>query len=100
MTDGSVLPLAEFMGALGEREAAVVAFDQFLARETTWLVAPASTRFHLPHPGGLVEHSANVVRTLLRLRSLLAPDISEESCVIVGLYHDVGKVGIDRKSVV
>jgi len=44
--------------------------------------------------GGLVEHSLNVVRTLLRLRGELAPDLGTESCVIVGLYHDVGKVGM------
>jgi hypothetical protein len=28
------------------------------------------------------------------MRSTLAPEISEESCVIVGLFHDAGKVGM------
>ena len=44
-----------------------------------------------------MEHSLNVVRTLLRLRGELAPDLSAESCVVVGLYHDVGKVGMPGK---
>jgi len=35
-----------------------------------------------------------VARTLLQLRDVLAPNIPEESCVVVGLYHDVGKVGM------
>jgi hypothetical protein len=32
--------------------------------------------------------------TLLQLRAALAREISEESCVIVCLFHDIGKVGI------
>jgi hypothetical protein len=36
----------------------------------------------------------NVANTLLRLRETLAPEIPVESCVIVALYHDVGKVGM------
>ncbi len=75
------------------RREAVEQLESFLRAETNWATAPASTRFHLAHEGGLVEHSVNVTRTLLRLRDTLAPDISEESCAIVGLYHDLGKVG-------
>jgi 23S rRNA maturation-related 3'-5' exoribonuclease YhaM len=86
--------LHEFHVHLADRADAVRAFEAFLGERTSWLEAPASTRFHLPHPGGLVEHSQNVVRTLLQLRETLAPDISAESCVIVGLYHDIGKVGM------
>lgn len=87
-------PLAEFADQLGPRAAAIHGFDEFLAHETDWLTAPASTRFHLPYPGGLVEHSRNVARTLLRLRAELAPDLDAESCVLVGLYHDIGKAGM------
>jgi hypothetical protein len=28
---------------------------------------------------------------------ILAPGISEKSCVIVGLFHDIGKVGMPGK---
>ncbi len=72
-------------------------FEEFLREHTSWETAPASTRFHLAKPGGLLEHSLNVAGTLLRLRETLAPDLSEESCVIVALYHDVGKVGAAGK---
>ncbi|MBU8870747.1 MAG: HD domain-containing protein [Gemmatimonadales bacterium] len=94
MTTPKTTALSEFSDKLGNRIVAIEKFEAFLAQETNWLEAPASTRFHLPHPGGLVEHSQNVARTLLRLRKELSPDISEESCVIVGLYHDIGKIGM------
>lgn len=77
-----------------DRRELVIAFDLFLREHTAWPTAPASTRFHMCRPGGLVEHSLNVVRTLLMLREKLAPEIPEASCVIAGLYHDVGKAGL------
>jgi len=46
---------------------------------------------------GLLKHSVGVAETLLRFREFLAPSISEESCVIVGLFHDVGKLGVPDK---
>jgi hypothetical protein len=75
-------------------------FDRLLALlegETTWLTSPASTRFHLAEEQGLLQHSVGVAETLLRFREALAPAISEESCVIVGLLHDVGKLGMPGK---
>jgi 23S rRNA maturation-related 3'-5' exoribonuclease YhaM len=72
-------------------------FDRFLTLlegETTWLTSPASTRYHLSKEHGLLEHSVGVTETLLRFREFLAPAIPEESCVIVGLFHDVGKLGM------
>lgn len=81
------------LGLVEERAPEVGRFEQFLRAQTPWLTSPASTRFHLAREGGLLEHSINVANILLRLRTALAPEISEESCVIVGLYHDVGKLG-------
>jgi hypothetical protein len=75
-------------------------FNRFLALlegETTWLTSPASTRFHLAEEQGLLKHSVGVAETLLRFRETLAPAITEESCVIVGLLHDVGKLGMPGK---
>ncbi len=72
-------------------------FLLFLETETTWLTSPASTRFHLAEEQGLLKHSIGVAETLLRFREFLAPGISEESCVIVGLFHDVGKLGMPGK---
>ena len=75
-------------------------FDRFIALlegETTWLTSPASTRFHLAEEEGLLVHSVGVTETLLRFREFLAPAISEESCIVVGLFHDVGKLGMPGK---
>jgi len=68
-------------------------FISFLEGETSWLTSPASTRYHMNVEGGLLMHSVGVAETALRLRYLLAPDLSEESVVITALFHDVGKVG-------
>src|SRR4030042_4595373 len=73
------------------------AFINMLEKETSWLTSPASTKYHLNKEGGLLEHSVGVAETLLKLREILAPEISEESCVIVGLLHDVGKIGMPGK---
>jgi hypothetical protein len=73
------------------------AFINMLEKDTSWLMSPASTKFHLNKEGGLLEHSVGVAETLLRLRELLAQQISEESCVIVGLLHDCGKIGMPGK---
>lgn len=75
-------------------------FDRFIAMlegETTWLTSPASTRYHLSEERGLLRHSIGVAETLLRFRETMAPAITEESCVIVGLFHDVGKLGMPGK---
>lgn len=75
-------------------------FDRFIAlleRETTWFTSPASTRFHLAEEQGLLKHSVGVAETLLHFREFLAPAIPEESCVIVGLFHDLGKLGMPSK---
>lgn len=66
----------------------------FMENETTWLTAPASTKYHLCKESGLLEHCVNVAESMLKIREALAPDISAESCVIVSLVHDLGKVGM------
>lgn len=78
---------------LDGRRKQVEAFLKFLERETSWLATPASANHHLNVPGGLLTHSLMVTRTLLGIRDTLAPDYDDETCVIVGLFHDIGKVG-------
>lgn len=80
-----------------ERKKDFDAFVRMLETTTSWLTSPASTRFHLSEEQGLLRHSVGVAETLLKLRDTLAPEISDESCVIVGLFHDVGKVGLPGK---
>ncbi len=79
------------------RRDAFLRFTDFLEKETAWLTSPASTRYHLNAEGGLLAHSVGVTENALAVKELLAPDISDESVVIVGLFHDTGKVGLPGK---
>ena len=62
--------------------------------------APASTRFHLARPGGLVEHSIHVYERLKQLcecEALNNDSFKEpppETIAVVGLLHDLCKVGV------
>ena len=80
-----------------ERKKPFDAFINMLESKSSWLTSPASTRFHLCEEMGLLKHSVGVAESLLKFREALAPEISEESCVIVGLFHDVGKIGMPGK---
>ena len=69
--------------------------------------APASARFHLNHPGGLLEHSMNVCKVALSVREQMVrfkPELSEklpkDSIVIASLLHDVCKTDVYRPSVI
>jgi len=75
------------------RSSEVLGFKSFLESETSWCTSPASTRFHLNIEGGLLIHSVGVTYNALRLKDLLAPDITDESVIVAALFHDVGKVG-------
>lgn len=66
----------------------------FIETETSYLTTPASTKYHLCREQGLLEHSINVAETLLKLKKELAHEISDESCMIVALLHDLGKAGM------
>ena len=62
--------------------------------------APASSRedFHGAFPGGLCDHSLRVVRNLRKLAETLAPDrFLSERLDLLGLIHDLGKVGDGKR---
>ena len=69
--------------------------------------APASTRFHLCRPGGLVEHSVHVYERLRELRSnelarnsdgpVILTDEEEETIAICGLLHDLCRVNLYKQ---
>jgi len=62
--------------------------------ETTYFTDPASAVWHCNHPGGLYEHSDNVrlcLKDLTRQLNLRWKD--PESPEIIGLAHDVCKIG-------
>lgn len=63
--------------------------------EQTLILAPASTRtdYHGAFPGGLVDHSLKVVKTMAALNRAYEANLSADSMVLVGLFHDIGKCG-------
>lgn len=78
--------------------------DKLLAwlEKSDFFTCPASTRFHGAYAGGLLEHSLNVYSELCRL-SKVYPEFSfsEESMIIVALFHDLCKVnfyGVEKRN--
>ena len=59
---------------------------------TDFFTAPASTRFHAAYEGGLVEHSLNVYRIMMKKHFVEGED-DPESAVICTLLHDICKAG-------
>ena len=76
-----------------ERKSEFDIFINMLEKETSWLTSPASTKFHLCIDKGLLIHSVGVTSNLLRLKNTLMENIPDESCIITGLFHDLGKIG-------
>ena len=78
--------------------------DALLAwlEKSDFFTAPASTRFHLSEPGGLVKHSIHVYERLREMFSnelerntdgpVILSDEDEEKIAICGLLHDICKV--------
>ena len=71
-----------------------------------FFTAPASTRFHLAEPGGLLKHSLNVydqARVIGRIEAQIRPDIAdrlpEASLAIAALLHDVCKAEIYKPEI-
>ena len=78
------------------REGADKLLDWLLKSDFT--TCPASTKFHSNHEGGLIEHSVKAYKRFVR--NLVKEygenwqvHISEESAAIIGLLHDICKVG-------
>lgn len=85
----------DYLSRCTDRGQDVTALDNWLCKETSWLTAPASTKleYHSAFKGGLIVHSMFVTATLLHMKEKMAPELTDESCIIVGMFHDLGKVG-------
>lgn len=75
--------------------------------ELGFFTAPASARFHLSRPGGLLEHSLNVFDAATMIRDGLIsrfPDLeaqlASDSIAICTLLHDVCKSDIYKPAIV
>lgn len=75
----------------------IKAFEQFFEKYgDRYFSCPASSKleYHEAWVGGLAEHSLNVTSYLLKLVNLLASNkYTKEQIVMVGMMHDVGKIG-------
>lgn len=65
-------------------------------QKSDFYTAPASTRYHSCHEGGLLEHTLNVYRCLESKRDNqtfydVFRDVSEENVIISALLHDICK---------
>lgn len=67
--------------------------------ESDFFEAPASTRFHGSHEGGLLEHSLNVYHCLkeIILQAGLQDTYSSETIAVSALLHDICKVNFYKK---
>jgi hypothetical protein len=61
----------------------------WLKTETDFFTAPASTKYHGAHEGGLCEHSINVCNRLIAIAPF---ETDPDSIRIVSLLHDVCKI--------
>lgn len=66
---------------------------KFIEEKTDFFIAPASTRFHGSHEGGLLEHSMKVYEILNYKIKNNVIDLyaSEDTIIIVSLLHDICK---------
>ena len=76
----------------------------YLQNGSDFFTAPASTRYHGAHEGGLLEHSLNVYDCLCdilarpRMKEVYGLSYSDESIAIVSLLHDVCKTNFYKVS--
>lgn len=73
---------------------------RFAEEYTYFLTAPASTKFHLSCKHGLLLHSMSVTSIMFDKKESTSyfKDISDESIVLTGLFHDLGKAGEDLEN--
>lgn len=79
-----------------KREGADKLIDWLL--KSDFITCPASTKFHSNYEGGLIEHSIKAYKRFVKnLEKEYGENwnnaISEESAAIIGLLHDICKVG-------
>ena len=80
------------------REGADKLLEYLLSKSSDFFIAPASTRYHGSHEGGLVKHSLNVYECLVdyfsreRVKNTYKITADHESIAIVALLHDVCKI--------
>lgn len=81
-----------------KREGADKLLAYMLSEHSDFFEAPASTRFHSSHAGGLAQHSINVYHCLKdylarqRAKDVYNMNYSEETIALCALLHDICKM--------
>ena len=85
------------------RDGADKLLDFLVGAHSDFFEAPASTKYHGSHEGGLCEHSVNVYHCLKdylsrqRVQNTYKMNYNEETIAIVALLHDICKTNIYKK---
>lgn len=80
------------------REGSEKLLEYLMSDKSDFFTAPASTRFHGSHEGGLLEHSLNVYHCLAdylarpRAKEVYKMEYSAESVALCALLHDICKM--------
>ena len=87
----------QLKAAIAKRKTEFDNFIDFLENRTAWLTAPADVKGPLACEKGLLIRSVAVAKQLLRIKDTVMPQLDEESAIIIALFSEVGKVGIEGK---
>lgn len=80
------------------REGSEKLLEYLMSDKSDFFTAPASTRFHGSHEGGLLEHSLNVYHCLVdylarpRAKEVYKMEYCAESVALCALLHDICKM--------
>jgi hypothetical protein len=91
--DTNYKKVLEFVEKLGERSEVVKSMLDVIGERYALCSASSRLDQHSCFPGGLIEHSLNVLVNALKIRKAFEYDISLESIIITALFHDLGKIG-------
>lgn len=97
----------DFIGLVNHIERQNANIDGLLdmLEDSDFFKAPASTRFHCAHEGGLVAHSLNVYSMLKSMNKSvyeafgMTSPYDEDTIRIVSLFHDISKMNYYEPSV-
>ncbi len=88
---------SQLKAAIVKRKTEFDHFIDFLENRTAWLTAPAELEGPLACEKGLLIRSVGTAKQLLRIKDTIMPQLDEESAIIISLFHEVGKAGIEGK---
>lgn len=81
----------EFLKLFGKIERANIEYLLEFLKVNDYFIAPSSSRHHGAEEEGNLKHSINVTKFALGLNENMKLGLNEESIIICGLFHDLGK---------